>query len=77
MLQTKRKYTPAQEKTVLADCEKYRQLALSMGADFAKVLPITDVVQKIRARMVDAFPRAASEGLTYFGCDVPHSLERG
>ena len=56
----------ANEK-LMADLEKYRQMALELGADEARVVPITDIVQRIRARMVDLFPRCDNIGFAYFG----------
>ncbi|MBI4284565.1 MAG: hypothetical protein HY670_01520 [Chloroflexi bacterium] len=56
---------PREEK-LMADLEKYRQMALAMGADDARIVPVSQIVQKLRARMVDQFPRAYSIGVAYF-----------
>ena len=54
------------EKQLMADLEKYRQMALEMGASEALIVPVSDIKQRLRARMVDIFPKCLKHGTTYF-----------
>jgi hypothetical protein len=64
---TKMKETAAEDEKLMADLQKYQKMALEMGADKAEIVPISDIVQRIRARMADIFPRCDNIGFAYFG----------
>jgi predicted metal-binding protein len=54
------------EEKLLGDLEKYRRIALDMGADDVRIVPASDIVQKLRARLVDIWPRCVVNGSSYF-----------
>ena len=54
------------DEKLKADLEKYCQMALNIGADEVRIVPISDIVQRIRARMADNFPRGQSQHTSYF-----------
>lgn len=57
---------PADNEKLLADLEKYRQMALDMSATEAIIAPASDLVQSIRVRMLCFFPRCPNLGTSYW-----------
>ncbi len=54
------------DEKLKADLERYRQMALALGADDARIVPIQDITQRIRARYGDVFPRRFAQGTSYY-----------
>ena len=54
------------DKKLKADLMKYQQMALDMGASDARIVPISYIFPRIRARYVDIFPRENCEHTSYF-----------
>lgn len=53
-----------------ADLEKYRQMALNMGAEDAKIVPRSDLVQTLKTRMAAVFPKDANTSSCYLGLPI-------
>ena len=64
--ETGSKETLATDEKLKADLEKYRQMALDMGCDDARIVPISEVKLSIRAKLGDYFPRGIKWGTSYF-----------
>jgi predicted metal-binding protein len=59
------------EKTLRTDLERYRQLALELGASGAAILPASDVIIDERVRLKCVVPRCLRAGET--PCCPPHA----
>jgi len=59
---TESRETVVANEKLKADMEKYHQMALDMGADEAKIVPASILVQTIRTRLACIFPRCNLNG---------------
>ncbi|MFC2013922.1 DUF2284 domain-containing protein, partial [Chloroflexota bacterium] len=65
-LADKGKLTQPAEEKLTADLKRYRKLALDMDAEEARIIPASDIPQRIRTKMCLFFPRCIGTGTAWF-----------